>query len=69
MRRQPVCGIRANYWLEFFKIFHQDSTDEQIQEALVRLRTKAESVSDSLARRRLLDIIMAFETLVSEGVS
>ncbi len=69
MRRQPVCGIRANYWLEFFKIFHQDSTDEQIQEALVRLRTKAESVSDSLSRRKLLDIIMAFETLVSEGVS
>lgn len=30
MQLQPVCGIRAAYWLEFFKIFHQDATDEQI---------------------------------------
>ncbi len=64
MRKHPVCGIKAAYWLEFFKIFHQDSTDSDIQEALIRLRTKAESVDDSPARRKLLDIILAFETLV-----
>ncbi len=63
MRKHPVCGIKAAYWLEFFKIFHQDSTDAEIQEALMRLRAKAEAVGDSPARRKLLDIILAFETL------
>lgn len=67
MRKQSVCGVKAIYWLEFFKIFHQDSTDAQIQEALMRLRAKVESVADMAARRKLLDIILAFETLVSEG--
>ena len=61
MRIQPVCGIRAVYWLEFFKIFHQDATDAQIRKALDRLRVKAESVSESIQKQSLLDVLSALE--------
>jgi len=61
MRIQPVCGIRAVYWLEFFKIFHQDATDAQIRKALDRLRAKAESVCESIQKQSLLDVLSALE--------
>ena len=63
MMAQTVCGIKARYWLEFFKIFHQDSTDAQIHAALARLRGKADSVMESADRKKLLEVILAFETL------
>ena len=62
MMVQPVCGIRAAYWLEFFKIFHQDATDEQIRKALDRLRTKAECVTESIQKQSLLGVLSALET-------
>ena len=61
MMIQPVCGIRAIYWLEFFKIFHQDATDTQIRKALDRLRTKAECVSESIQKQSLLEVLSALE--------
>lgn len=61
MRIQPVCGIRAVYWLEFFKIFHQDATDTQIRKALDRLRAKAEGVCESVQKQSLLDVLSALE--------
>ncbi len=61
MRIQPVCGIRAVYWLEFFKIFHQDATDAQIRRALERLRSKAENIIESVQKKRFLDVLSALE--------
>jgi len=61
MRIQPVCGIRALYWLEFFKIFHQDATDEQIRKALDRLRAKADGIGESMQKKRFLDVLSALE--------
>lgn len=61
MRIQPVCGIRAVYWLEFFKIFHQDATDAQIRKALDRLRAKADGVSESIQKQSLLEVLSALE--------
>ena len=58
---QPVCGIKATYWLEFFKIFHQDATDEQIRKALDRLRSKVECVGESIQKQSLLDVLAALE--------
>lgn len=50
MQLQPVCGIRAAYWLEFFKIFHQDATDEQIERVLNRLRAKVDGIPESVQK-------------------
>lgn len=61
MRIQPVCGIRALYWLEFFKIFHQDATDVQIRKALDRLRAKADGIGESMQKKRFLDVLSALE--------
>lgn len=66
MQLQPVCGIRASYWLEFFKIFHQDATDEQIRKALDRLRLKAASISESVQKKSFLDVLSVLEAHYSE---
>ncbi len=61
MQLQPVCGIRAAYWLEFFKIFHQDATDEQIEKALDRLRVKVDGIPESAQKRSFLDVLAVLE--------
>ena len=61
MQLQPVCGIRAAYWLEFFKIFHQDATDEQIERALNRLRAKVDGIPESAQKRSFLDVLAVLE--------
>ena len=61
MMIQPVCGIKATYWLEFFKIFHQDATDEQIRKALDRLRSKVECVAESTQKQSLMEVLSALE--------
>ncbi len=66
MRIQPVCGIRAAYWLEFFKIFHQDATDAEIRKALERLRAKAGGIGESTQKRRFLDVLAALEAHFAE---
>lgn len=61
MQLQPVCGIRAAYWLEFFKIFHQDATDAQIEKALDRLRAKVDGIPESAQKRSFLDVLSVLE--------
>lgn len=61
MQVQPVCGIKATYWLDFFKIFHQDTTDTQIRAALEKLRKKVDDISESEQRRSLFKLIDAIE--------
>ena len=40
VKNTPICGINAEYWLDFFKIFQQDATNKQIHDALGKLREK-----------------------------
>ena len=61
MQLQPVCGIRAAYWLEFFKIFHQDATDGQIEKALDRLRAKVDGIPESAQKRSFLEVLSVLE--------
>ncbi len=61
MRLQPICGIMAKHWLEFFKIFHQDATEVQIRKALENLRAKATNVSWTDRQETLLRILDALE--------
>jgi len=62
MQLQHVCGIRASYWLEFFKIFHQDATDLEIRNALEKMRKKAEAISESSQKRSFLNVLSVLET-------
>lgn len=62
MKIQLVCGIKAVHWLEFFKIFHQDATEAQIQSAFDRLRAKAGTVAESRQRQSLLNLLAALES-------
>jgi len=66
MQLQPVCGIRASYWLEFFKIFHQDATDAQIRGALERLRKKAEAIAESSQKKSFLHVVSVLEAHYQE---
>lgn len=63
MRAHPVCGIRAEYWLEFFKIFHQDATNEEIRAAFSRLRKKVELVQEPTQHAHLLNLIVTLENM------
>jgi hypothetical protein len=66
MLLQHVCGIRASYWLEFFKIFHQDATDADICKALEKLRKKAEVISESSQKKSFLNILAVLEAHYAE---
>lgn len=61
MMMQPVCGIKATYWLEFFKIFHQDATDVMIAKAFATLRAKVDGIPDSLQKQSFLEVIMVLQ--------
>ena len=38
-KRELLCGIRAEYWLNFFKIFQEERNEESINAELRKLRT------------------------------
>ena len=62
MRLQPVCGIKAVHWLEFFKIFHQDASDAEIAASFEKLRARATDIQPSPLRESVLGILAALET-------
>ncbi len=64
MMVQPVCGIQARYWLEFFKIFHQDASEETIHKALQRLRNQVGTLSSASRRAEFPNVIAALEQLI-----
>lgn len=61
MRVQTVCGIRAAYWLDFFKIFHQDASDSEIRNALSRLKTRAGEMAETSKQKELLHVLQSLE--------
>lgn len=64
MRIQPVCGIASRHWLEFFKLFHQDATENEIQEGLAKLRVRVNAEDSAAHRKAILGIIAAIENLL-----
>ena len=38
-KKEPLCGIAAEHWLNFFKIFQEQRDEESINAELNRLRT------------------------------
>lgn len=61
LRVQPVCGIKAAHWLEFFKIFHQDATDAEIAAAFDRLRRRVDDVRSDPVKTSVLAILSSLE--------
>jgi len=64
IKAMPLCGIKASYWLDFFKIFHQDATEREIVVALGKLRSRIEtetSLSPETRRQDFLQILNALE--------
>ena len=64
IKAMPLCGIKAGYWLDFFKIFQQDATESEISAALLKLKQRVESeslCSDLTVRTELLRTIQLLE--------
>lgn len=53
IKEMPLCGIKASYWLDFFKIFRQDATESEIFEALGKLRSRVEAEAEAMVSSRL----------------
>jgi hypothetical protein len=63
-KAMPLCGIKALHWLDFFKIFHQDATENEIAIALQKLKSRIESEYPRPAspdRTELLRVIQILE--------
>lgn len=70
MRHEELCGIQAEQWLHFFKIFQENREEAQIQQAFTRLR---KAVRDAMLRcepsrkhEMLLAVLDALEALLEE---
>ena len=64
VKNTPICGVNAEYWLEFFKIFQQDATEEQIRAALTKLRNRVQaSPAFDAKRSEIFSVLDSLEKL------
>ncbi len=63
IKAMPLCGIKALYWLDFFKIFHQDATEEEMSVAFGKLRSRVEAEALVSSRLNKEDILLVLSTL------
>ena len=68
VKNYPLCGIRAVYWLDFFKVFQEHATNAEVLPAIERLRGKIRSnaVADGESSARAesaLRVLSEIETL------
>lgn len=63
IKAMPLCGIKASYWLDFFKIFHQDATENDISQAFDKLRMRVEAESLVSANLSKDDVLLVLNTL------
>lgn len=66
-KHQPLCGIPAEYWLHFFKIFVEQRDDRIIKDQIEKLRKKAEAIKEeehSEKKANLLNILDSVENLM-----
>jgi hypothetical protein len=63
IKAMPLCGIKASYWLDFFKIFHQDATENNVSKAFNKLRTRVEAESLVSASLNKEDVLLVLSTL------
>jgi hypothetical protein len=64
-RNELLCGIKAQHWLRFFKIFQEEKSTELIRGEIEALRTKVSSTEQTTEPQRIaltgiLDHLQAF---------
>ena len=67
IKTMPLCGIKAQYWLDFFKIFQQDATDKDITLALEKLKNRIageDTLSSQVNREEMLRVIHTLERIL-----
>ena len=47
----PLCGIKTVFWRDFLRTFQQSSTDDQVRNALERLRRRIEGAGNVLSSK------------------
>ncbi len=69
-KRESLCGIEAEYWLNFFKIFQEEKDEESINRELRRLRSLVTG-TDQESERHLIDalekILAGVDTLLDQS--
>jgi hypothetical protein len=63
IKAMPLCGIKALYWLDFFKIFQQDATDRTISSAFEKLKNRIASESPMITSIDRADVLRVIHTL------
>ncbi|MGD9874341.1 MAG: hypothetical protein AB7T27_08710 [Kiritimatiellia bacterium] len=61
--QELLCGIQANHWLKFFKIFQDQRDAESIAEALDVLRSRVESQLKTTPSDELVAILTIIENI------
>lgn len=56
-----LCGIRTEYWRQFFKIFQESTTDAEARVALERLKQRAQQMADTLSPKVQATLIIIAE--------
>lgn len=69
VKHYPLCGIKAAYWLEFFKVFQEHASQGEIQDAIASLTRKihqesAGSGQSSLRYDAALRILAELEAML-----
>jgi hypothetical protein len=67
IKTTPLCGIKALYWLDFFKIFQQDATGKDITLALEKLKSRIsgeEPITPRVDRAEMMRVINTLERIL-----
>ena len=61
-----VCGIKAEYWRQFLKVFQENATDEKARKALERLKARVNQESEGYSSKgqSALNILTELERLL-----
>jgi hypothetical protein len=59
----PLCGIKSSHWLDFFKLFHQDATDQKIAADFIKLRARIEAESPVASGAGKEELLLALNAL------
>lgn len=60
--QEPISGIEARYWIDFFKVFTDASDPEQIEANMGRLLAKADQSGPAARAASVLDHLRAIQT-------
>lgn len=66
-KQEPLCGVPAEYWLHFFKVFVEQRDESKIKEQIEKLRQKVDLTyfkKDNTQQKLISDILDKIEELL-----